>query len=84
MLLDLRGGFRVLGAHVAAVGGAGWQRDDAAARRSRSSRLGRALRCARTEGAAIGAECWIHQKVTTCLALNNATSVLMTRPPGDC
>jgi hypothetical protein len=39
MLLDLRGGLRVLCAHVAAVGGAGCQRDDAAARRSRSDAL---------------------------------------------
>lgn len=39
MLLNLRRGFRVLSAHVAAVGGAGCQRRDAAAGRSRSSAL---------------------------------------------
>jgi hypothetical protein len=47
MLLDLRGGFRVLCAHVAAVRGAGCQRDDAAAGRSRSSALALAERCGR-------------------------------------
>jgi hypothetical protein len=42
MLLDLRRGLRVFCAHGCVGGAAGYVRDDAAAGRSRSSRLGRA------------------------------------------
>lgn len=63
MLLDLRRGFRVLCAHVAVVGSAGCQRDDAAAGRSRSSQAWPGVARAMTEAAKIGAECWMHQKV---------------------
>lgn len=83
MLLDLRGGFRVLCAHVAAVGGAGCQRDDAAAGRSRSSQPWPSVTHAMTNAATIDAECWMRsRKLTPCLELNNkTTTVLMTRRP---